>query len=108
VMGVDTLSGQQVELSADLVVLGMAMLPGVGARDLAARLGIVTDEQGFFTENHIKIDPLESTRPGIYLAGTAQGPRDIPDSVAQGSGAASKVMGLLAQSEMTSGEMVVK
>ena len=108
VMGVDTLSGQQVEVSADLVVLGMAMLPGVGAKDLAARLGITTNEQGFFTEKHIKIDPLESTRPGIYLAGTAQGPKDIPDSVAQGSGAASKVLGLFAQSEMTSEEMVVK
>ena len=108
VMGVDTLSGQQVEVSADLVVLGMAMLPGVGAKGLASKLGVVTDEQGFFTENHIKIDPLESTRTGIYLAGTAQGPKDIPDSVAQGSGAASKVLGLLAQGEMTYGEMVVK
>ncbi|UCB42515.1 MAG: CoB--CoM heterodisulfide reductase iron-sulfur subunit A family protein [Dehalococcoidales bacterium] len=101
VMGVDTLSGKQVEVSADLVVLGMAMLPSVGAKDMAARLGIATDEQGFFTESHIKIDPLESTRPGIYLAGTAQGPKDIPDSVAQGSGAASKVLGLFARSEMT-------
>jgi len=107
VMGVDTLSGQQVEISADLVVLGMAMLPGVGAKDLAARLGIATDELGFFTENHIKIDPLESTRPGVYLAGAAQGPKDIPDSVAQGSGAASKVLGLFARSEMISEGMVV-
>jgi len=107
VMGVDTLSGKQVEVSADLVVLGMAMLPSVGAIDLAARLGIATNEQGFFTESHIKIDPLESTRPGVYLAGTAQGPRDIPDSVAQGSGAASKVLGLFAQSGMTPEKMVV-
>jgi heterodisulfide reductase subunit A len=101
VMGVDTLSGKQVEVSADLVVLGMAMLPSVGAQELADRLGINANEQGFFTENHIKIDPLESTRPGIYLAGAAQGPKDIPDSVAQGSGAASKVLGLFARSEMT-------
>jgi heterodisulfide reductase subunit A len=53
------------------------------------------------TENHIKIDPLESTRPGIYLAGAIQGPKDIPDSVAQGSGAASKVLGLFARGEKT-------
>jgi heterodisulfide reductase subunit A len=108
VMGADTLSGRQVEISADMVVLGMAMLPGVGAKDLAARLGIDTNEQGFFTESHVKIDPLESTRPGIYLAGTAQGPKDIPDSVAQGSGAASKVLGLFAQSEKAPEEVVVR
>jgi heterodisulfide reductase subunit A len=108
VMGADTLSGRQVEISADMVVLGMAMLPGVGAKDLAARLGIDTNEQGFFTESHVKIDPLESTRPGIYLAGTAQGPKDIPDSVAQGSGAASKVLGLFAQNEKAPEEVVVK
>jgi len=101
VMGVDTLSGKQVEVSADMVVLGMAMLPSVGAQELAAKLGIMTDEQGFYTENHLKIDPLESTRRGIYLAGTAQGPKDIPDSVAQGSGSASKVLGLFARSEKT-------
>jgi heterodisulfide reductase subunit A len=108
VMGVDTLSGRQVEVSADMVVLAMAMLSSIGAKDLALRLGITTNEQGFFNESHIKIDPLESTRPGIYLAGAAQGPKDIPDSVAQGSGAASKVLGLFAQGETISEEMVVK
>jgi heterodisulfide reductase subunit A len=107
VMGVDTLSSKQVEVSADMVVLGMAMLPNAGAQELATRLDIAANAQGFFSENHIKIDPLESTRPGIYLAGAAQGPKDIPDSVAQGSGAASKVLGLFAQSGMIAGGMVV-
>ena len=107
VMGVDTLSGRQIEVSADMVVLGMAMLSSAGSKELATRLGIATNEQGFYTENHIKIDPLESTRLGIYLAGAAQGPKDIPDSVAQGSGAASKVLGLFAQSGMTSEKVVV-
>ena len=100
VLGVDTLSGRQVEVACDLVVLGMATLPSPGAKDLAAKLGIATDEHGFVSESHAKLNPLETTRPGIYVAGMAQGPKDIPDAVAQGSGAASKVLGLFSRSEV--------
>jgi len=100
VWGVDTLSGHRVEVSCDLVVLGMAMVPSPGVKDLARKLGILTDEYGFFVESHPKLRPLETTVPGVYLAGTAQGPKDIPDSVAQASGAAGKVLSLLSRDEV--------
>ena len=100
VQGVDTLTGKRVDISCDLVVLGMAMVPNPGAKELARRLGILTDEYGFITEADPKLRPLETTVSGIFVCGTAQGPRDIPDSVAQASGAAGKVLALFSQSEL--------
>lgn len=100
VWGVDTLSGKRIEISCDLVVLGMAMVPNPAGKELAQKLGILSDEYGFITEVHPKLRPLETSIPGIYVAGTAQGPKDIPDSVAQGSGAASKVLALFSSGEL--------
>ena len=100
VWGVDTLSGKAVEVQADLVVLATAAVPSAGARDLAQRLRVSTDEYGFFSEAHPKLRPVESLTAGIFLAGAAQFPKDIPESVAQASGAAAKVLGLFAQREM--------
>jgi len=100
VWGLDTLTGKRVEISCDLVVLAMAMIARPEAKDLARKLGIATDEYGFMAEIHPKLRPLESAVPGIYLAGTAQGPKDIPDTVAQASGAASKVLALFSKDEL--------
>lgn len=97
VLGADTLSGKQMEIAADLVVLGMAVLPSEGSTELFQRLGIPADAAGFITESHAKFRPLETKVPGIFMAGMAQGPKDIPDAVAQGSGAAGRVMTLFAQ-----------
>ncbi len=99
VWGADTLTGKKIELSCDLVVLGMAMVPNPAAEELMRTLGINTDSHGFITEAHYKLRPLETSVPGIYIAGAAQGPKDIPDSVAQGSGAASKVLALFSKKE---------
>jgi len=99
VWGADTLSGKKIELSCDLVVLGMAIVPNPATEALMRTLGIKTDSYGFITEAHYKLRPLETSVPGIYVAGTAQGPKDIPDSVAQGSGAASKVLALFSRKE---------
>lgn len=107
VWGADTLTGKRVEISADLVVLGMAMLPSPGIRELAQKLGIALDENGFVVERHPKLHPLETTVPGIYVAGVAQGPKDIQDTVAQGSGAGAKVLELLAQEEIVLEEAAV-
>ncbi len=106
VWGSDTLTGKRIEVAVDLVVLGMAMLPSDGAKELADKLGIATDEHGFMMELHPKLRPLESSVPGIYLAGCCQGPKDIQDSVAQGGGAASKVLALFAQDEVILEEAV--
>ncbi len=92
VWGFDTLSGKKIEIHADLVVLAMALLPSSDAREIARKLGIKTDEYGFITEANIKLKPLETSGNGIYVAGTCQGPRDIPDTVSHASGAASRVI----------------
>jgi heterodisulfide reductase subunit A len=94
VWGVDTLTGNPVEVAADMVVLATAMVPDPGAKQLAEVLGVAVDENGFFRDMEDNLRPMESTRPGIFLAGTAQAPKDIPDTVAQASGAAAKVLTL--------------
>jgi heterodisulfide reductase subunit A len=102
VYGVDTLSGKQIEINADLVVLGMAMIPNPKGVELIRKLNLATDQFGFLSESHGKMKPMESLQPGIFIAGTAQSPKDVPDTVAQASAAASKVLTLFAQ------EMVIK
>ena len=100
VWGVDTLSGRSMRLGADLVVLALAVVPSAGSDVLARRMRVAVDENGFFAEAHPKLRPVESLTAGIYLAGAAQFPKDIPEAVAQASGAAAKVLQLFAQREM--------
>jgi len=100
VWGVDTLAGQNVEVEADLVVLATAAVPASGSVELGQTIRSGVDEHGFFSEAHPKLRPLESITAGIYLAGAAHFPKDIPETVAQASGAASKVLGLFALREM--------
>lgn len=100
VWGVDTLSGRKVEIKADMVVLGTAVVPSKGSVELGKILRTATDEYGFFSEAHIKLKPVESMTGGIYLAGCAQSPKDIPDTVAQAGAAAAKVLSLFGQEKM--------
>jgi heterodisulfide reductase subunit A len=100
VWGTDTLANKPLEVAADLVVLATATVPSEGAKDLGQRLRIATDEHGFFSEAHPKLRPVESLTAGIYLAGAAQFPKDIPETIAQASGAAAKVLSLFSQREM--------
>jgi heterodisulfide reductase subunit A len=95
VKGVDTLSGKTVEISADLVVLAVGMIPSSGTHELASTLKASLDINGFFAEAHPKLRPLESPTAGIFLAGAGHAPKDIPDTVAQASGAAGKALDLL-------------
>jgi len=94
------LAGLPVEVEADLVVLATAAVPRADARELSQRLRVNTDEHGFFNEAHPKLRPVESLTAGVFLAGAAQFPKDIPETVAQASGAASKVLGLFSQRQM--------
>lgn len=94
VKGMDTLSGKLIEVEADLVVLATAMHPSDGFEELARKLRISYDEHGFFSEAHPKLRPVETTTAGVFLAGACQAPKDIPDSVAQASAAAAKVLSL--------------
>ncbi len=94
VWGVDTLTGLPVEVAADLVVVSPAMIPSEGTQQMADMLGLKVDEFGWWTEVEGNLAPLETGRPGIFLAGAGIGPKDIPESVSQGSGAAGKVLSL--------------
>lgn len=108
VWGVDTLSGHQVEVAADLVVLASAAVPAEGADQLAKVLRVATDENGFFAEAHPKLRPVESLTAGIFLAGAAQFPKDIPETVAQASGAAAKVLALFAQPALSQDPIIAE
>jgi heterodisulfide reductase subunit A len=101
VWGVDTLSGRPVEVSADLVVLATPMVPSCRAVELAQTLRAAVDQYGFFSEAHPKLRPVESLTAGVFLAGVAQGPKDIPETVSQASGAAAKVLQMFTQDGLT-------
>ncbi|MDI6787743.1 MAG: CoB--CoM heterodisulfide reductase iron-sulfur subunit A family protein, partial [Planctomycetota bacterium] len=100
VRGVDTLSGNKVEISADMVVLASAMLAPREIEKLYQKLGVSYDKYNWLTEAHPKLRPVETTNAGIFLAGACQAPKDIPDSVSQASGAASKVLALFSRDEL--------
>jgi len=95
VNGVDTLSGKTVQIKADLVVLAVGMIPTLGSHELGSISKASMDANGFFAEAHPKLRPLESPTAGIFLAGAGQAPKDIPETVAQASGAASKALQLM-------------
>jgi len=102
VKGADTLLGHQtVEIKADMVVLASAAVANDGAEELAQKLHVSYDPYHFFAEAHPKLRPVETNTAGIFLAGACQAPRDIPETVSQASGAASKVAALFSQSELT-------
>ncbi|HUC84551.1 MAG TPA: 4Fe-4S dicluster domain-containing protein, partial [Candidatus Acidoferrales bacterium] len=101
VQAADTLNGgERLEIKADLVVLASAALPQADVRTLAQKLGIGYDADGWLSEAHPKLRPVETNTAGIFLAGACQGPKDIPESVAQASAAAAKVLGLFAVAEL--------
>jgi len=100
VQGADTLSGNQVEIEADMVVLATAIVSKEGADTMAQKLGIGYDKYKFYNEYHPKLKPVETVTAGIYLAGTCVGPMDIPESVSMGSAAASKVLALFSNDQM--------
>jgi heterodisulfide reductase subunit A len=102
VKGADTLLGAMpVEIEADMVVLATAGVAHPDAADLAQKLHVSYDENNFFVEAHPKLRPVETNTGGIFLAGACQSPRDIPETVAMASGAASKILGLFSNSELT-------
>lgn len=101
VRGADTLSGGQVEIAAEMVVLAPAIVPSSGVQELAQKLRIAYDQHGFLSEAHPKLRPVETNTAGVFLAGACHSPQDIPDSVAQASAAASKALGLVSHKTLT-------
>ena len=97
----DLIAGKQLHIDADLVVLAAAIEPDHSARPLATMLTASMDTNDFFTEAHPKLRPVESPTAGVFLSGTCQGPKDIPETVSQAGAAASKVIGLLYKDKLT-------
>jgi len=93
----DTLLSEPLEVEADLVVLAVGVTPRADAQQLADLLGISLSPDGFFQEVHPKLHPVETGVEGIYLAGCCQGPKDVPDAVAQGKAAASSAIVVLSK-----------
>ena len=91
----DVYSGEPVETLVDMVVLSTGMEPQPDQQAVAGIFGISRSPDGFFLERHPKLAPIETTTDGIFLAGTCQGPKDIPDSVAQGGAAAAAALSLM-------------
>ncbi len=101
VQAADLLSNEQIHIDADMVILATAIEPDKSARPLATMLTASMDTNDFFTEAHPKLRPVESPTAGIFLSGACQGPKDIPETVAQASAAAAKAIGLLVKDKLT-------
>ncbi len=93
----NTQIGRRLTDDYDMVVLANAVLPQEGLADLALRLGVELDQDGFLLAVEEQSGLIATTRPGIYAAGCASGPKDIPDSVAEGSGAAALALAYIDQ-----------
>lgn len=93
----DTEKGMRVQEQYEMVVLANAVTPPEGLPELASILGIEMDEDGFIRSQETYGGLVATSRPGIYAAGCVSGPKDIPDSVAEGSGAAALALGHLGE-----------
>ena len=88
----DTLLGKVIEVEADLVVLSAGLEPSKGSESVANLLKLARSPDGFFMEGHPKLRPVDTVIDGVFLAGCCQGPKDIPDTVAQAKAAAASAI----------------
>jgi len=91
----ETEDGKLLEEEFDMVVLSVGFMPKEGVKQLSNRLGIELDEYGFCKTNDFS--PVETTKPGIFVCGSFSGPKDIPETVMQASGAAAKASDIISQ-----------
>jgi len=91
----DTLADCQRRIPVDMVVLSTALQPRADAEDVARLFSVSRSADGFFLEKHPKLAPVATMTDGIFIAGCAQGPKDIPDTVAQASAAAAAVLSMI-------------
>lgn len=95
VLATDVYTGEPVETVVDMVVLATGAEAQADQHEVGALFGVSRSPDGFFLEKHPKLAPVETTTDGVFLAGACQGPKDIPDSVAQGGAAAAAALDLL-------------
>jgi len=96
----EKLSGEVIEIPADMVILMVGMESREDAGQIARLVNISQDKDGWFIESHPKLDPVATTTDGIYIAGTCVAPKDIPDTVAQARAAAARIMGKIAKGKI--------
>ena len=96
----EQLSGEQIELPADLIILMVGMETREDAAEVAHLVNISQDKDGWFIESHPKLDPVATTTDGVYIAGACQSPKDIPDSVAQARAAAARILGKISRGKL--------
>ncbi len=101
VVAEDTLLGIVRRTPVDMVVLSVGLEPRKDAADLARIFSISRSQDGFFLERHPKLAPVSTASDGIFIAGSCQSPKDIPDSVAQGAAAAANALSLIDRKEVT-------
>jgi len=97
----DTLLGREVALEAELVILSVGLIPRRDRDDVQKLLALSLSEDGFYLEAHPKLRPVDTAIGGVFLAGCAEGPKDIKDSVTQASAAAARAGILMARGEVT-------
>ncbi len=97
VCGEDTLLCKTIRVPVDMVILATALEPRSDAAEVAKLLTITQSADGFFLERHPKLDPVATMTDGVFIAGCCQGPKDIPDAVAQASAAATRVLALISK-----------
>jgi heterodisulfide reductase subunit A len=97
----DILLGRNLEIPVDMVILSTAIEPQADTDRIAALFGVGRTPDGFFAEAHPKLQPVETSSAGVFLAGSCQGPRDVPDTVAHAGAAALEVVRLFNQGEVT-------
>jgi len=96
----DTLIGKQQRIPVDMVILMGALEPQADAKEFGLKCGISCSMAGWYTERHPKLDPVATMTDGVFVAGSCQGAKDIPASVAQGAAAAARVQGMITKGEV--------
>jgi heterodisulfide reductase subunit A len=99
-LGENTLLGSHYRYTMDMVILSVGIKPRSDAETLQRLLNLPTDTDGFYMEAHPKLKPVDTTTGGVFLAGAAEGPKDIKDSVTQASAAASRANILMSRGEV--------
>ncbi|MBN1866485.1 CoB--CoM heterodisulfide reductase iron-sulfur subunit A family protein [Candidatus Sumerlaeota bacterium] len=96
----EQLSGETIEIPADMVILMVGMEARSESGDVARLVNISQDKDGWYIESHPKLDPVATTTEGIFIAGTCAAPKDIPDTVAQARAAAARILGRIAKQKI--------
>ncbi len=97
----EKLSGEAIEIPADMVILMVGTEAREDAKEVAHQVGISMCGNSFYIEKHPKLDPVATTTNGVYIVGSCQGPKDIPDSISQARAAAARILGTIAQGSVT-------